>query len=223
MPQFQSTLPLYSGTAGRAPVTDRYRRGVKRILDLLLLAVLAPVAVPLVLLLAVPAVLSGGAPFYGHVRVGRDGRRFTCWKLRTMVRDADAALARRLRTDSRAAEEWERHRKLTDDPRITRMGRLLRKGSLDELPQLLNVLRGEMSLVGPRPLTAEELYGYGAARIAYLQVTPGITGLWQVSGRNDLTMAQRAAFDMQYAQSLCFWMDMRILARTARVVLQGRG
>ncbi|WP_233417017.1 sugar transferase [Halovulum marinum] len=222
MPPIQSTYPLYPAATGVASTSDRYRRGLKRLFDLLLLATLAPLIVPVVLLLALPGMIAG-APFYGHVRVGRDGRRFTCWKLRTMVRDADAALVRRLQADPHAAEQWRRYRKLTDDPRITRLGRLLRRTSLDELPQLLNVLRGEMSLVGPRPLTAEELQDYGAARQAYLHVLPGITGLWQVSGRNALTLSQRAAFDMQYAHTLSLWLDLRILLRTARVVLQGRG
>lgn len=205
------------------PGVRPYRHRFKRLVDLAVLVLTGPLVLPVVLLLAVPAWLHGGAAFFGHTRIGRNGRRFTCWKLRTMIRDADAVLAMRLERDPALAAEWLQYRKLTDDPRITRFGRLLRRTSLDELPQLLNVLRGEMSLVGPRPLTEAELADYGTARHAYLQVTPGITGLWQVSGRNGLTMTQRAAFDMQYVQELSAWTDLRILWRTAKVVIEARG
>lgn len=220
----QIPLTTFSGsTALPGPSLRPYRHRLKRLLDLAVLLLTGPLLLPFVLLLALPAWLNGGQPFYGHTRIGRDGRRFTCWKLRTMARDADAVLEAHLATEPSAAAEWRRYRKLAHDPRITRFGRLLRRASLDELPQLLNVLRGEMSLVGPRPLTEAELSEYGAARHAYLQVTPGITGLWQVSGRNELTMTQRAAFDMQYVQELSAWKDLLILCRTAKVVLEARG
>ena len=167
---------------------------------------------------------AGGAPiFFGHYRVGRDGRLFRCLKFRTMRVDAEQALARLLATDAEARAEWQRDQKLARDPRITPIGRILRKTSLDELPQLINVMRGEMCFVGPRPVTPAELTRYGAVRWHYVSVTPGITGLWQVSGRNRTTYDQRVALDKQYVETRNLWRDMVILARTVHVVLTGHG
>jgi len=165
-----------------------------------------------------------GAPiFFGHYRVGRDGRLFRCLKFRSMCRDADAALRALLARDPQAREQWAREQKLDHDPRITPIGAFLRRTSLDELPQLINVLRGEMVLVGPRPITAEELSRYGSSRWHYLSVRPGLTGLWQVSGRNNLSYPERVALDRRYVESRSLWMDLGILLRTVRVVLAREG
>jgi undecaprenyl-phosphate galactose phosphotransferase len=165
-----------------------------------------------------------GAPiFFGHYRVGRDGRLFRCLKFRSMYRDADRMLAELLKSDPRARAEWERDQKLVNDPRITPMGRFLRKTSLDELPQLFNVLKGEMSLVGPRPVTVGELVRYGSSRWHYLSVQPGMTGLWQVSGRNNTTYDERVALDRRYVEARCLRLDISILFRTIKVVLTNDG
>ncbi|HEY6510919.1 MAG TPA: sugar transferase [Burkholderiaceae bacterium] len=165
-----------------------------------------------------------GAPvLFAHYRVGRNGKLFRCLKFRTMYRDSQHVLSDLLARDSIARAQWQREQKLTDDPRITPVGRLLRHTSLDELPQLLNVLRGEMSLVGPRPITVGELPRYGGTRWHYLSVTPGMTGLWQVSGRNRTSYAQRVALDKRYVEQRTLAMDLRILLRTVGVVLRRDG
>jgi exopolysaccharide production protein ExoY len=220
-------LPAASGRA-RAVLQDRgrttaYRGWGKRVFDLVLVAVLIlPVAV-LCGVLAVLIAMDGAGPFFGHRRVGRNGREFTCWKLRTMVPDAEARLAAHLAADPQASVEWAASQKLVTDPRITRIGLLLRKSSLDELPQVWNVLRGEMSLVGPRPVTEEELLRYGPDRGAYLSVVPGITGLWQVSGRNASSYERRVALDTEYAAGLTFWGDVVVLLKTVPAVLKLTG
>jgi undecaprenyl-phosphate galactose phosphotransferase len=165
-----------------------------------------------------------GAPiFFGHYRVGRDGELFRCLKFRSMYRDADRMLKELLETDPQARAEWERDQKLANDPRITPVGHFLRKTSLDELPQLFNVLRGEMSLVGPRPITNGELARYGAARWHYLSVQPGMTGLWQVSGRNNTTYDERVALDRRYVEARSIRLDLSILFRTIKVVVARDG
>lgn len=199
-------------------------RGAKRMLDLALVLAAAPFVLPLLLPMIALIRASGGPVLFGHVRVGRDGRPFRCWKLRTMVSDADARLRRHLAEDGAAAAEWQATRKLARDPRITALGRALRKSSLDELPQLWNVFRGDMSLIGPRPVTAAELAEYDPpARAAYLALRPGITGLWQVTGRNALTLAERSRLDRAYAENFGPAQDLRILMRTVPVVLAGTG
>ncbi len=165
-----------------------------------------------------------GAPiFFAHYRVGRDGMLFRCLKFRSMLRNSDHLLDELLRTDAEARAEWQRDQKLVNDPRITPIGRFLRSSSLDELPQLFNVLRGEMNLVGPRPVTVGELRRYGQVRWHYLSVRPGITGLWQVSGRNLTTYGERVALDAQYVQQRSFLLDVRILFRTVWVVITKHG
>lgn len=163
---------------------------------------------------------SSGAPvLFGHYRVTQSGKLFRCLKFRSMYADADALLARLLESDPAARAEWERDQKLTDDPRITPIGRLLRRTSLDELPQLFNVLRGEMRLVGPRPVTVGELARYGSVRWQYFRVLPGMTGLWQVSGRNNTTYEERVELDRRYVEARSPWLDLKILLRTVKVVL----
>lgn len=165
-----------------------------------------------------------GAPlFFGHYRVGKNGKLFRCLKFRSMRRDADAVLQKILAEDASARAEWNKDQKLVNDPRITPVGRFLRKTSLDELPQLFNVLRGEMSLVGPRPITLSELERYGNSRWHYVKVRPGMTGLWQVSGRNNTTYAERVDFDREYVETRSWIGDFVILVKTLRVVVQRDG
>jgi Undecaprenyl-phosphate galactose phosphotransferase WbaP len=161
--------------------------------------------------------------FYGQRRIGRGGRDFVAWKFRSMVKDADSILAGYLAAHPELQAEWERDHKLKDDPRVTWIGRLLRRTSLDELPQLWNVMVGEMSLVGPRPIVQEEVPKYGERFSLYQKVRPGLSGLWQVSGRNDTTYGERVALDCYYVRNWSVWLDLVILARTVRVVLLGKG
>ena len=204
------------------------RRPVDEWLNLRLNQLIAAV---LLLLLGVPMLViallvwrTDGAPvLFAHYRVGRGGKLFRCLKFRSMRRDSQQVLARLLERDPQARAEWQRDHKLRVDPRITPIGRFLRRTSLDELPQLLNVLRGEMSLVGPRPITVPELTKYGHVRWHYLSVTPGITGLWQVSGRNDTSYDERVDLDRRYVESRTLSGDLMILFRTVRVVLTRQG
>lgn len=165
-----------------------------------------------------------GSPIlFRHYRVGQDGKLFPCMKFRSMLRESDQVLAALLRDDPVARAEWERDQKLTHDPRITPVGKFLRVTSLDELPQLFNVLRGDMHLVGPRPITVAELDRYGRARWHYLSVRPGITGLWQVSGRNNTSYEERVALDQRYVEQRSLLGDVGILIKTVRVVLLREG
>ena len=197
----------------------------KRMLDLGIVLASLPVVVPVIGLLALVVMLDGGNPFFIHRRVGRNGRTFGCVKLRTMRRDAEAAMAAVLAADPALAAEWQRYQKLRHDPRVTRLGRLLRRASLDELPQVWNVLRGDMSLVGPRPFTPAQagIYMGGRTDVAYYALRPGITGLWQVGSRNRAHFGERALADRDYAEILSFRGDLRILARTVGVVVRCTG
>lgn len=217
-----SLKPLPSGTE-TDPDRGRYRKAIKRCLDLCLALLALPVSLPVIIFLAAIVRLDGGPAFYGHVRIGRNGRPFRCWKLRTMVVDADARLNRHLAMNPVARAEWDERQKLANDPRVTRVGRILRKLSLDELPQLLNVLRGDMSLVGPRPVTAGELVRYGTQAQFYLMCRPGITGLWQIMGRRASSYDSRVALDRYYAETLSFSTDVIILFRTIPAVLRLTG
>jgi len=203
--------------------TLRSRR-IKRALDLSITAVLTLAALPLIALISLAILLESGRPvFFRHQRVGRAGRSFFLWKFRTMVLDGDEVLARHLANDPEAAEEWAANRKLRHDPRVTRIGRLLRRTSLDELPQFLNILRGEMSLAGPRPIVEAEIGKYGPAWPLYSLTKPGLTGLWQVSGRNDTSYRRRIELDAAYVRNWTWTGDLQLLARTVKVVLSGRG
>lgn len=198
-----------------------YRLRLKRAFDLFLVCLSAPVSLAVVLLLALVVLLQGGKPFYFQNRVGRGGRIFRLWKLRTMVPDAEARLEAHLAATPAARAEWDHCQKLKEDPRITPFGRFLRKSSLDELPQLWNVLRGDMSLVGPRPMMPCQQSLYPGE--AYYALRPGITGPWQVSARNESGFAERARYDADYLAQLSFMTDMRLLAATVRVVLRSTG
>ncbi len=202
------------------------RPPLKRAFDAALAALLLVAAAPVFLALVLAVRADGGPAFFAHRRVGRAGRAFGCLKFRTMHVDAERALADLLARDPAARAEWEGARKLRRDPRVTRLGRFLRASSLDELPQLLNVLRGEMSLVGPRPVTRDELerfYAFFGGEAAYLSVRPGLTGPWQVGGRSDSGFAERVALDVAYAEWPSLRADAAILLRTPGAVLRGRG
>jgi len=207
-----------------APPQTSMHEGLKRAMDVLGAGAMLFVLSPVFLLLALLVRADGGPAFFAHRRVGRDGEEFGCLKFRSMVIDSQARLEALLASDPAARAEWEATRKLKNDPRVTKIGRFLRATSLDELPQLLNVLRGEMSLVGPRPVIQSELDRfYGAAAFHYMSIRPGITGLWQVSGRSDTSYAQRVALDVAYVARPSLWQDIKILLRTPMAVLSRRG
>lgn len=179
---------------------------------------------PLLLAVMVVIYLTDPGPIiFAHRRVGRNGRLFPCFKFRTMVVDADTRLAVLLARDPQARAEWENDHKLRVDPRITRIGQFLRRSSIDELPQLFNVVRGEMSLVGPRPIVQAEVARYRRFFSDYATVKPGITGLWQVSGRNDTTYRRRVAMDVSYARQKSLLFDLKIVAMTIPAVLAAKG
>jgi undecaprenyl-phosphate galactose phosphotransferase len=198
-------------------------RRIKRAFDLAAGSLLCLFLAPLFLLISAQVARSGRPIFYRHPRVGRGGRPFTCFKFRTMVAHAEPVLAEHFAAHPAARQEWQRGHKLKDDPRITPFGAWLRRTSLDELPQLLNVLRGEMSLVGPRPVIEQELARYGDNVVYYVESTPGVTGLWQISGRNDLDYRRRVHLDCWYVRNWSLWYDLVILLKTPRAVLRGHG
>lgn len=210
---------------GTGPSPNRHRwylQHGKRLLDIALVLASLPVTLPLILLAALALWLEGGNPFYRQDRLGASGTLFSIWKLRTMCRDADAELERHLARDPVLRREWETTQKLKNDPRVTRVGRILRMTSLDELPQLLNVLRGEMSLVGPRPMLPEQLSMYGDPS-SYFALKPGITGIWQVSTRNEREFAYRARTDALYFATASLWCDVKLMFRTLGVVIRSTG
>lgn len=213
MPTRKTAIP------GGSPLDLAYT-GLNQLTALLVILSLSPV----LLYIAWRIAREDGAPMtYGHYRVGQRGQLFRCLKFRTMVRDSQQVLAELLRTDSAAREEWERDHKLRSDPRVTPIGRMLRKTSLDELPQLFNILRGEMHFVGPRPVTMAELARYGNRRRHYLSVRPGLTGLWQVSGRNNTSYDERVEFDSEYVERRNPLFDSWIVLRTVKVLVTGEG
>jgi Undecaprenyl-phosphate galactose phosphotransferase WbaP len=198
-------------------------RGIKRAFDLVAACAALLVLGPLMVVTAMLVRRDGGPALYAHSRIGMHGRRFCCLKFRTMVSDADRVLETHLAANSEASEEWVRDRKLRADPRLTTLGRFLRKNSMDELPQLINVLKGEMSLVGPRPIVDSEQAFYGDDLDYYLLVRPGITGLWQVSGRNNVCYSRRVALDGWYVRNWSLWHDIAILCGTLPAVLRREG
>jgi len=215
------TAPSKNATACQRHRGGVYRHFGKQMLERFFILLALPIVLPLIAFLALLVVLDGGKPFYTQTRIGRDGRMFRIWKLRTMVKGADALLRDYLAANPAARAEWDATQKLKDDPRITRIGRLLRKSSIDELPQLWNVLIGSMSLVGPRPMMVEQqafYYGQG-----YYALRPGITGLWQISDRNESNFADRVRFDDIYDRRVSLKTDISILIRTVGVVLRCTG
>lgn len=195
----------------------------KRLVDVAGAGVLLLLLAPVITLLLGIVALGGGSPVYGHERVGRGGRRFRCWKIRTMVPDAPERLDALLHADPALAAQWARDHKLRDDPRVTRRGRLLRRTSLDETPQLWNILVGDMSLVGPRPITACELGKYGRSARHYRAVRPGLTGMWQLEGRNDVPYSRRVLLDRFYVMRRTPLRDVALMCRTPLVILRRTG
>ncbi|MCS5601263.1 MAG: sugar transferase [Paracoccus sp.] len=198
-----------------------WRNGAKRAFETLLILLTAPVTLPLMLLMAGLVALDGHSPFFAQKRIGRNGRVFRIWKLRSMVVDAESRLQAHLDDHPGDRAQWARTQKLKHDPRITPVGRLLRKTSLDELPQLLNVLAGSMALVGPRPMMVGQRHLYRGK--SYYRLRPGITGLWQISARNESEFAARVRYDAAYERHLSGRLDLWILVRTVGVVLRGTG
>ncbi len=204
--------------APRAP----YRNGGKRALETVLIILSLPFFLPIMAICIAALWAEGGNPFYRQVRLGRNGKRFSILKLRTMVRDADAVLEEYLASDPEMRREWDEKQKLINDPRVTRIGAALRSTSLDELPQLWNVLTGDMSLIGPRPMMPEQLPMYGNPS-QYFALRPGITGLWQISARNENRFSFRNEVDATYNETLSLWGDIAIIFKTVGVMLRRTG
>ena len=204
-------------------LAKRSSRIIKRTFDIVLSAVFLVLFSPLFAYLFFKIRQDGGSATYSQIRVGRNGKVFHCYKFRTMVMNSSEVLKQLLETDMDAKREWEKSFKLKNDPRVTAIGRFLRKTSLDELPQLWNVLKGEMSLVGPRPIIRQELRFYGDDTVYYYMVRPGLTGLWQISGRSDTDYVTRVYLDSWYVKNWSLWNDITILAKTTNVVVKGKG
>jgi Undecaprenyl-phosphate galactose phosphotransferase WbaP len=198
--------------------------GIKRFMDVSITILGGIVILPILLIIALMVKLSSPGPvLYGHTRVGMNGRRFKAYKFRSMVVDADKRLKALLDSDPEKHSEWEANHKLKNDPRITSIGKLLRRTSFDEFPQLINILKGEMSLIGPRPIVDDEIKKYGEDFPRIFSVKPGLTGLWQVSGRSDTDYGERVFYDTYYLQSWSVWLDLWIFYKTIGVVLKGKG
>ena len=217
MPDPGMTEPLSGRWTGRG----LYRRRLKRVFDIVAIVAALPIILPMIAVLALLIRRDGGPVFYVQDRVGRGGRLFRFWKLRSMVVDAEARLEAHLAAHPEARAEWEATQKLKDDPRVTGIGRVIRKTSMDELPQLWNVMRGDMSLVGPRPIMTDQLPLYPGR--AYFSLRPGLTGFWQVGDRNETNFASRAVYDTSYARNVSFLTDVAVLFLTIRTVLRGTG
>ena len=216
-----------AGIIGFASIHNLTFKGnlfLKRFIDIVAIVLCFPILIPLMLILSILVKLTSKGPvFYGHKRVGKNGKEIKCWKFRSMCINSQEMLEEILRTDPVRRAEWEKDRKFLDDPRVTKFGKFLRKTSLDELPQLFNILFGDMSLVGPRPVTEPELDKYGKYKDYVLSVVPGLTGMWQVSGRSDTGYEERISFDTYYIQNWSIWLDIWILIKTVWVVLKGKG
>ena len=210
-------------TVAAVPVESTYRHGGKRCFDLLLGFALLPILLPTICILTILNTLSIGSPIFGHTRIGQDGRSFACWKMRTMLPASDHVLTAYLAQNPSAADEWAKTQKLKNDPRVAQFGRFLRRTSLDELPQIWNVIRGDMSFVGPRPITQNELSRYGHATHKYLSVRPGITGLWQIYGRANGCYKERVQMDTVYCNAITVHQDLALIAMTALVLIKATG
>ena len=216
-----------AGIIGFASIHNLTFKGnlfLKRFMDIFAIVLFLPIILPLMIILSLLVKLTSKGPvFYGHKRIGKNGKEITCWKFRSMCINSQEMLEEILATDPVRRAEWEKDRKFQDDPRVTKFGKFLRKTSLDELPQLFNILFGDMSLVGPRPVTEPELVKYGDYKDYILSVSPGLTGMWQVSGRSDTGYEERISFDTYYIQNWSIWLDIWILIKTVWVVLIGKG
>jgi exopolysaccharide production protein ExoY len=202
---------------------SKYQRGGKRCFDFVLALILLPIVAPMIAILCAANSMTGSGSFFGHRRIGKNGKPFVCWKIRTMALHSDAILNRHLSTNPAAAAEWHKTQKLSDDPRVTRFGRFLRCTSLDELPQIWNVLKGDMSFVGPRPITREELHHYATAAQQYRSVRPGITGTWQIYGRTNGCYKERVKMDATYCHSQSIRRDIILIAMTALIIFKATG
>jgi exopolysaccharide production protein ExoY len=222
-----NVLNLAESTISSAKVTPAsfvVGGAYKRILDIAVSGAAIVLLSPILAIVAVAIKLCDGGPiFFMHGRIGFGGQPFTCLKFRTMNVDAEPRLKEYLLANPLAAEEWNTTQKLKRDPRLTAIGGPLRRSSIDELPQLINVLRGDMSLVGPRPVVAEEVARYGRDVAHYFSVRPGLTGAWQVSGRNDLSYAERVRLDAEYCMTWSPIKDVLIMLRTIPILFSGRG
>ncbi|MCV9967051.1 sugar transferase [Pararhizobium sp. BT-229] len=219
--RYPSQVTTQNPTYNPAIKSRSFYFAAKRLFDVAVSLLAAPFALVVVGVFALLIWRDGGKPFFSQPRVGKGGRIFNLWKLRTMAPDAEKRLQEHLAADPLARVEWETKQKLENDPRITRLGKYLRKYSVDELPQLLNVLVGDMSLVGPRPMLPEQRQYYPG--IAYFNMRPGLTGLWQISERNGCTFVERALHDTRYSGMMSFSADLWILLQTPMVVLRGTG
>ena len=217
--------PAFSGPGVvlQYDVEQTFPHVTKRLFDIIGASFVLFIASPIMFILAACIACDGGAIIYRHERVGKYGRNFYCLKFRSMIPNNKAVLAKHLAENPAAKAEWDATHKLKNDPRITPLGCFLRASSLDELPQLFNVLRGEMSLVGPRPIVQDEVAKYRHAIAHYYRVNPGITGLWQVSGRNNVSYAERVRMDSWYARNWSLWNDIAILFRTFPALLKRSG
>jgi len=213
----QLVLPGHNHLEIATPLGGLPKRAVDVAIALAAVILLSPL---MLMIMGLIKITMGGSLFFAHYRIGYRGRLFRCYKFRTMVADAEEVLAQHLASDPNMAQEWLETRKLRSDPRVTFVGRLLRKSSLDELPQLINILRGEMSCVGPRPIVAHELQRYGAHAAEYLRTRPGLTGIWQVSGRSALDYADRVALDCHYVRNWSLWTDLAIIGKTVFAVMK---
>ena len=213
-----------SGVASIHNLTFKRNRLGKRLLDIFIILFFLPFWLPVfVILCFLVKITSKGPVFFGHERIGKNGKIIKCWKFRSMCINSQEILEQILKTDPVRRAQWEKDRKFIDDPRVTKFGHFLRKTSLDELPQLLNILKGDMSLVGPRPVTEPELVKYGKYKDYVLSVVPGLTGLWQVSGRSDIKYEERISLDSFYIQNWSIWLDIWILTKTIWVVINRKG
>lgn len=227
-PNYHSTPQYFFGfhtmfIIARDSIHSPFGVMVKRFFDIILSILLLLLISPLLIIIALLVKQDGGPILFFHTRIGQHNVPFKCLKFRSMAIDAEAKLAELLASDPKIKKEWDLQHKLLKDPRITKIGLFLRRSSLDELPQLFNVIKGDMSLVGPRPIVIEEIKHYGDHIHDYLSVRPGVTGLWQVSGRSDTTYKSRVAFDSWYVNNWSLWCDIVILIKTAMILVKGKG
>ena len=219
-----SVSVFHSGSRLHMPQTPPCGGRIKRLFDLVFASCALIFLSPLMIGVALMIRLSDGGPaFFGHTRIGYNGKSFTCLKFRSMKPNSDAELQRHLSSNSAAMREWQTFRKVRNDPRVTPLGQILRKSSIDELPQLFNILVGDMSVVGPRPIQSVELQKYGSSRRHYLRSRPGLTGLWQVSGRSDLSYERRVALDRYYVTHSSLRLDIWVILKTVAVVMGRKG
>ncbi|MDB2415450.1 undecaprenyl-phosphate galactose phosphotransferase WbaP [Rickettsiales bacterium] len=208
----------------RNNINSPFGRIIKRSSDIVLSLIGLIITLPIFIIIALLVKSDGGPAFFGNRRIGKGGKEFNCWKFRSMAVDAEARLKSLLDNDREAKKIWKTHRKLQNDPRVTRVGSFIRKTSIDELPQLFNVLKGEMSLVGPRPILPDEVEFFDDSQLSgYISARPGVTGLWQVSGRNEVSFKHRVRLDSWYVNNWSIWCDIVIIFKTVMVLIRGRG